>query len=194
MNINGIGEKAFEQCAGFLRVPDSTNILDNTAVHPESYGAAKALLTYSGISIEKLAEDFDSSVAVLTKIDTKKASEDLGIGQYTLTDIITEIKKPGRDPRDEFERISFKSEVMELKDLSVGLILTGTVRNVTHFGAFVDIGVHEDGLVHVSRLSDRYVQDPFDVVKVGDIVNVEVIEIDLERKRISLSMKGLGKK
>ena len=190
--ISGIGDKAFEQCAGFLRVSDGANILDSTSVHPESYSAAAAILDYTGLDLNSLKVSFDTAVNSLNSIDAKKASEELNIGVYTLYDIITELKKPGRDPRDELSKVAFKSEIMELKDLKEGMQLTGTVRNVTQFGAFVDIGVHEDGLVHISRLSDRFVKNPFDVVSVGDIVNVEVIEVDTERKRISLSMKGLN--
>ena len=190
--ISGIGEKAFEQCAGFLRVSDGENILDSTSVHPESYSAAAAILDYTGLDLNSLKVSFDAAVNSLNFIDAQKASEELNIGVYTLYDIITELKKPGRDPRDELSKVAFKSEIMELKDLKEGMQLTGTVRNVTQFGAFVDIGVHEDGLVHISRLSDRFVKNPFDVVSVGDIVNVEVVEVDTERKRISLSMKGLN--
>lgn len=192
--VSGIGDKVYEQCAGFLRVSGGDNILDNTAVHPESYGSVESLLQYAGLKAEELKSDFKSALSAIATVDVRKASEELNIGIYTLADIISELKKPGRDPRDELQRVVFKSEVVNLDDLKEGMRLTGTVRNITHFGAFVDIGVHEDGLVHISKLSDKFVKDPFDVVKVGDIVNVEVVEVDLKRKRISLSMKGLNQK
>ncbi|MBE6039322.1 MAG: S1 RNA-binding domain-containing protein, partial [Anaerofustis stercorihominis] len=189
--VSGIGAKAYEQCAGFIRVATSSNILDNTGVHPESYNAAMELLRQVG------ADNLDSTTVVsaankITDDDIKKVSEKTGVGIYTLNDIVTELKKPGRDPREVVERALLKSDVTDIKDLKEGMKLSGTVRNVTHFGAFVDIGVHEDGLVHISKLSDKYIKDPFDVVSVGDIVNVEVIEVDLKRNRISLSMKGLN--
>jgi len=191
LKINGVGEKSFEQCAGFLRVPESSNVLDNTAVHPESYEAANALLDYCGLSADSLRSGFEQAKDALRKVEPSLVAKELNIGEYTLRDILEELKKPGRDPRDELTRVVFQKELMELKDLQEGMILSGTVRNVTHFGAFVDIGVHQDGLVHISRLSDKYVKDPFDVVKVGDIVTVEVIGVDLKKNRISLSMKGL---
>ena len=192
MKISGIGAKAFEQCAGFLRVSGGDNILDNTSVHPESYAVAEKLIKSSGIKLEVLKNGNITKFAdILESINIKEASKELGVGELTLKDIISELKKPGRDPREELTKIAFKSEIMDLKDLKSGMQLTGTVRNVTHFGAFVDIGVHEDGLVHISQLSDKFIKDPFEVVSVGDIVNVAVLEVDLERKRISLTMKDL---
>ena len=189
--VSGIGAKAYEQCAGFIRVAASENILDNTGVHPESYPAALALLKEVGYD----AIDRNTVVTAANMItdDTiKTVSEKTGYGIYTLNDIVTELRKPGRDPREAVQTAILKSDVIDIKDLTVGMKLSGTVRNVTHFGAFVDIGVHEDGLVHISKLSDKYVKDPFEVVSVGDIVNVEVTEVDLKRNRISLSMKGLN--
>ncbi len=189
--VSGIGAKAYEQCAGFIRVAASKNILDNTGVHPESYPAALELIKQAGYD----AIDRESVVAaanILTEDDIRAVSEKTGVGIYTLNDIVTELRKPGRDPREVVKTAALKSDVTDIKDLTVGMKLSGTVRNVTHFGAFVDIGVHEDGLVHISKLSDKFVKDPFEVVSVGDIVNVKVIEVDLKRNRISLTMKGLN--
>ncbi len=189
--VPGIGAKAYEQCAGFIRVADSKNILDNTGVHPESYPAALELLKQVGYD----AIDGNTVVTAanaITEDDIRTVSEKTGVGIYTLSDIVTELRKPGRDPREAVQTAILKSDVTDIKDLTVGMKLSGTVRNVTHFGAFVDIGVHEDGLVHISKLSNKFVKDPFEVVSVGDIVNVEVTEVDLKRNRISLSMKGLN--
>ncbi len=192
MKVSGIGAKAFEQCAGFLRVSGGDNLLDNTAVHPESYEVAEKLIRSAGIDIDSLKTGGITRFSdILEHIDVEKTAKELGVGALTLKDIVTELKKPGRDPREELTKVAFKSEIMEIKDLKQGMLLTGTVRNVTHFGAFVDIGVHEDGLVHISQLSDKFVKDPFEVVQVGDVVQVGVLEIDKERKRISLTMKGL---
>ncbi|MBR6872545.1 MAG: RNA-binding transcriptional accessory protein [Ruminococcus sp.] len=191
LKVNKLGAKAFEQCAGFLRVREGKNPLDNTAVHPESYNAAKALLEKCGYeprdigSLSELSERAD-------KLGVKALAEELGVGVPTLRDIISELMKPGRDPRDELPPPLMRSgEVMELKDLQEGMELMGTVRNVIDFGAFVDIGVHEDGLVHISQLADRFVKHPLDVVKVGDIVKVRVLSVDVKKKRISLTMKGV---
>ncbi|MGN0623333.1 MAG: Tex family protein [Oscillospiraceae bacterium] len=189
LKVPKLGAKAFEQCAGFLRVREGKNPLDNTAVHPESYKAAKQLL-------EKCQLDL-SDVGNLVKLDEKtskinmrKLAEEIGVGVPTLNDIISELKKPGRDPRDELPPPLMRSgDVMELKDLKPGMELVGTVRNVIDFGAFVDIGVHEDGLVHISQLCDRYVKHPLEVVKVGQVVKVRVLDVDMKKKRISLTMK-----
>lgn len=190
LKISGIGAKAFEQCAGFLRVSGGNNILDNTAVHPESYEVTQKLLKISGIQLDELKSgNITQFAAILEKVNVKEIAKDLDVGELTLKDIITELKKPGRDPREEFTKVAFKNEIMELKDLKPGMTLTGTVRNVTHFGAFVDIGVHQDGLVHISQLSDKFIKDPFEIVQVGDVVNVAILEVDAERKRISLTMK-----
>jgi uncharacterized protein len=188
--VKRLGDKAFVQCAGFLRVMESNEPLDNTSVHPESYKAAKELLSILGYTKEDLKaarlHDIDGRVKV-EGIDNLAAK--LEIGVPTLRDIIKEIKKPGRDPREELPTPIFKTGVMEISQLKPGMYLMGTVRNVADFGAFVDIGVHQDGLVHKSQLADRFVKHPLDIVKVGDIVQVRVIEVDEKRKRISLSMK-----
>ncbi len=187
-----LGPKAFEQCAGFLRIKDGKNPLDNTSVHPESYDAAKIVLekcgyTAADINANKLTDLSDKAKAY--GID--KLSEETGVGVPTLKDIIDELMKPGRDPRDEVEQPVLRSDVMSIEDLKEGMELTGTVRNVIDFGAFVDIGVHQDGLVHISQLSDKFVKHPMDVVSIGDIVKVRVLEVDSKKNRISLTMKGL---
>ncbi len=191
--VKKLGNKTFEQCAGFLRITDGGNILDNTSVHPESYKAAKLLLENMGYSLEDVK---DKNLAGL---DTKVAqagispvAEKLGIGVPTLKDILNELLKPGRDPRDELPKPMLHSDVLNMEDLKAGMILTGTVRNVADFGAFVDIGVHQDGLVHISQLADKYVKNPMDVVAVGDIVKVKVLEVDVDRKRISLTMREIN--
>lgn len=191
LKVDKLGKKAFEQCAGFLRVPGGGNPLDNTAVHPESYDAAKALLKECGFKLEELAS---GAASELPKVVESKGplhlAEALGIGLPTLKDIVKELQKPGRDPRDELPPPLLRSgDVMELKDLTPGMELMGTVRNIVDFGAFVDIGVHEDGLVHVSQLSDRFIKHPLEAVKVGDVVKVRVLDVDLKRQRISLTMK-----
>ena len=177
-----LGAKAYEQCAGFLRVPESAEMLDNTAVHPESYRAAKSLLLLCGSDISKLPDE-------LKRIGMDKAAEECGIGVPTLKDILRELQKPGRDPRDELPKPLLRSDVMEMSDLVPGMELTGTVRNIVDFGAFVDIGVHQDGLVHISRICDKFIRHPSEVLKPGDIVTVWVLEVDQKKKRISLTMK-----
>lgn len=190
LKVKRLGAKAFEQCAGFLRVMESEESLDNTSVHPESYKAAKKLLGILGYSKEELKQfklnDIDEKVKT---IGEESLAEQIEVGVPTLKDIIKEIKKPGRDPREELPKPIFKSGVIEMSQLKPEMILMGTVRNVSDFGAFVDIGVHQDGLVHISQLSDRFVKHPLDVVKVGDIVEVRILEVDEKRKRISLSMR-----
>ena len=194
LKVAKLGKKAYEQCAGFLRIPAGDNLLDNTAVHPESYKAAKELLHICGYTLDDVAS---GNLAGLperaNQIGYSKLSEQIGAGEPTLRDIVSELMKPGRDPRDELPKPLLRSDVLELKDLKPGMELKGTVRNVIDFGAFVDIGVHEDGLVHVSQLANRFVKHPLDVVKVGDVVTVWVLDIDLKRKRISLTMKGQPK-
>lgn len=189
MKVPKLGAKAFEQCAGFLRVRDGKNPLDNTAVHPESYKAAKKLLEVCGFALngsQKLPELGEKA----ERFGIEKLAEETGAGVPTLRDIISELMKPGRDPRDELPPPLMRSgDIMELKDLKPGMELMGTVRNVIDFGAFVDIGVHEDGLVHISQLCDRFVKHPLEVVKVGDIVKVRVLDVDMKKKRISLTMK-----
>lgn len=187
MEVPKLGKKAFEQCAGFLRVPESGEVLDNTAVHPESYEAAKKLVALCGCSMDDVRKGKLSS---LKESDAEPLAAKVGVGAPTLIDIITELKKPGRDPRESLPPPLLRSDVLKLEDLKPGMELKGTVRNVIDFGAFVDIGVHEDGLVHISQLADRFVKHPSDVVKTGDIVTVRVLEVDLKRKRISLTMKS----
>lgn len=185
--VSKLGPKAFEQCAGFLRITDGKNILDNTSVHPESYEAAKMLLSECGfkdISSDGL-KNLDEAV---NKHGLKSLAQKLDIGVPTLKDIIKELQKPGRDPRDDIEQPLLRSDVMSIEDLKPGMIMTGTVRNVIDFGAFVDIGVHQDGLVHISQLSENYVKHPTDVVSIGDIVQVKIIDVDTKKNRISLSM------
>ncbi len=191
MKVPKLGAKAFEQCAGFLRVRDGKNPLDNTAVHPESYAAAKELLDKCGYKPTDIGALSELSSRA-DKLGVKTLAAELNVGVPTLRDIIAELMKPGRDPRDELPAPLMRSgDVMELKDLQEGMELMGTVRNVIDFGAFVDIGVHEDGLVHISQLADRYIKHPLDAVKVGQIVKVRVMSVDLKKKRISLSMKGV---
>ncbi len=187
-----LGPKAFEQCAGFLRIKDGKNPLDNTSVHPESYNAAKVILekcdyTAADISSNNLGDLAEKA----KKYGLEKLAEEAEVGIPTLNDIINELIKPGRDPRDEVEQPILKTDVMGIDDLKEGMILTGTVRNVIDFGAFVDIGVHQDGLVHISQLADKYVKHPMDIVSIGDIVKVKVLEVDTQKNRISLTMKGL---
>lgn len=187
-----LGPKAFEQCAGFLRIKDGKNVLDNTSVHPESYDAAKKLLDILGYSVDEVKNGGLGNLKKETeKYGAEKLASELEIGVPTLYDIIAELVKPGRDPRDEVEQPILRSDVMGIEDLKEGMVLTGTVRNVIDFGAFVDIGVHQDGLVHISQLSDKYVKNPMDVVAVGDIVKVKVLEVDPNKKRISLTMKNV---
>ena len=187
-----LGPKAFEQCAGFLRILDGKNILDNTSVHPESYTAAEKLLERLGYTMQDVSGGgLKNILKDIEKAGVDKLAEELGIGIPTLRDIAAELAKPGRDPRDEIEQPLLRSDVMSMEDLKPEMVLTGTVRNVIDFGAFVDIGVHQDGLVHISQLSDKYVKHPTDVVAVGDIVKVRVLEVDVKKKRISLSMKEI---
>ncbi len=193
LKVKRLGQKAYEQCAGFLRVMESKNPLDNTGVHPESYKAAEELIVKLGYNMEdlknKALNDIEERVK---KIGLNNLAKDLEVGEMTLSDIVKELQKPGRDPRDEMPKPILKTGVIELKDLKPGMELMGTVRNVSDFGAFVDIGVHQDGLVHKSQMADKFVKHPLDIVKVGDVVKVSVLEIDEKRNRISLTMKGLN--
>ena len=197
LKVPKLGPKAFEQCAGFLRVPDSEEPLDNTAVHPESYEAARGMLTKMGYSLDELIEKgtLRSGMPLvqiqLKGMDRESLAEELGVGVPTLTDIAQELAKPGRDPRSEMPKPVLRTDVLSMEDLKVGMVLKGTVRNVIDFGAFVDIGVHQDGLVHISQLSNKFIKHPLDVVKVGDVVDVKVISLDIAKKRIGLSMKNL---
>lgn len=191
LKVAKLGPKAFEQCAGFMRIQNGDNPLDTTSVHPESYEAAKELLNKQGFSVEDIKGGKLTGLA-LTIRDEKRLAEELGIGEITLEDIVKELEKPGRDPRDEMPKPILRTDVLEMKDLKEGMILKGTVRNVIDFGAFVDIGVHQDGLVHISELSDKkFVKHPLEVVSVGDIVDVKVLSVDLKKKRIQLTMKGI---
>ena len=187
-----LGPKAFEQCAGFLRIKDAKNPLDNTSVHPESYNAAKIILEKCSYTAEDINANKLGDLATKSKeYGLDKLAEEAGVGIPTLKDIINELVKPGRDPRNEIEQPILKTDVMGIDDLKEGMILTGTVRNVIDFGAFVDIGVHQDGLVHISQLSDKYVKHPMDAVSIGDIVKVKVLSVDPQKNRISLTMKDL---
>ncbi len=189
--VSRIGDRAFEQCAGFLRIPDGSEPLDNTGVHPESYDAARTLLKKAGHDAADIgSEGFPGLSAELVSFDKEELSRELGIGVPTLLDIIKELEKPGLDLRDDFEEPILLSEVLDISDLRDGMTLTGTVRNVCDFGAFVDIGVHQDGLVHISELADKFVKHPSEVVAIGDIVKVRVLSADPVKKRISLSMKS----
>lgn len=191
--VKKLGDKAFEQCAGFLRIVDGKNVLDNTSVHPESYEAAQKLLQIMGYSLEDVK---NRRLGGLMKEIEKRGIAEIaalaGIGIPTLRDVVNELLKPGRDPRDELPKPVLRSDVLSLEDLKPEMVLTGTVRNVSDFGAFVDVGVHQDGLVHISELCDRFVRNPMEVVAVGDIVKVRVLSVDTARKRISLSMKGVN--
>ncbi|MBQ9166009.1 MAG: S1 RNA-binding domain-containing protein, partial [Oscillospiraceae bacterium] len=190
LKVPRLGPKAYQQCAGFLRVPESDNILDNTGVHPESYEAAEKLLELCQYHLE----DVESGKLVLLaprfkQLKVKQAEEYCGAGAATLVDIVKELMKPGRDPRDELPKPILRTDVLEMKDLKAGMVLTGTVRNVIDFGVFVDIGVHQDGLVHISQVADKFIRHPSEVVSVGDVVKVVVLDVDVKKKRISLSMK-----
>ncbi len=192
LKVAKLGPKAYEQCAGFLRIRDGAEALDNTAVHPESYDAAQALLKkldYIEADIrEGRTRDIEKRLRE-KKLSVKSLAAELGIGEYTLSDIISELQKPGRDPREDVPAPVLRSDVLDFADLKPGMVLKGTVRNVIDFGAFVDIGVHQDGLVHISELADKFVKHPLDVVKVGDIVDVRVLSVDDQKKKISLSMR-----
>ena len=188
LKVPKLGPKAYEQCAGFLRIMNGDNPLDTTSVHPESYEAAMKLLTSLGYSAEDIIGGGLKGISKKVR-EPKKTAEELGVGELTLKDIVQELEKPARDPRDEMPRPVLRSDVLDMKDLTPGMVLKGTVRNIMDFGAFVDIGVHQDGLVHVSEMSERFIKHPLDVVKVGDVVDVKVLAVDVSKKRISLSMK-----
>ena len=191
LKVPKLGPKAFEQCAGFMRINQGDNPLDRTSVHPESYEAAKELLAKQGFTAEDL-EKGNLSELPATIRDYKKLAEELGIGEITLRDIIKELEKPARDPREEMPKPILRTDVLEMKDLQEGMVLKGTVRNVIDFGAFVDIGVHQDGLVHISEITEKkFIKHPLEAVSVGDIVDVKVLSVDLKRKRIQLTMKGI---
>jgi RNA binding S1 domain protein len=194
LKVPKLGKAAFVQCAGFLKVPESKNILDNTMVHPESYEKAEELISSLGFNIKNLTtKNMGEVISKLDNVNIDNISKTLNIGSLTMQDIVTELKKPGRDPRDEMPKIVVKSDVLSIDDITEGMILTGTVRNVVDFGAFVDVGIKNDGLVHISEISDKYVRNPMEEVAVGDIVKVKVIEIDKAKGKVSLSMKGVDK-
>ena len=190
LKVEKLGPKAYEQCAGFMRITGGKNPLDGTGVHPESYDATKELLAKLGYTMDDVA---NRNVAGISKkiSDYKKLAEELGIGELTLQDIVKELEKPARDPREDMPKPILRSDVLEMKDLTPGMVLKGTVRNVIDFGAFVDIGVHQDGLVHISQLTDRYIKHPLEAVSVGDIVDVKVMSVDLKKQRIQLTMRGV---
>ena len=187
LKVAKLGPKAFEQCAGFLRISGGKNPLDATSVHPESYEAAEKFLDSMGM---KPADIFGGNAVYYVK-DYKKMAEKLGVGEMTLRDIVKELTKPGRDPREEMPKPVLRTDVLDMKDLKEGMVLKGTVRNVIDFGAFVDIGVHQDGLVHISEMTERFIKHPLEAVSVGDVVDVKVLSVDLKKKRISLTMKGI---
>lgn len=188
LKVAKLGPKAYEQCAGFMRISDGDNPLDKTSVHPESYEAAEKLLKKLGFKPEDLREGKLLGISLMVK-NYEVVARELGVGEITLRDIVKELEKPARDPRDEMPKPILRTDVLDMKDLSEGMILKGTVRNVIDFGAFVDIGVHQDGLVHVSQMTDRYIKHPLEAVSVGDIVEVKVMKVDLDKKRIQLTMK-----
>ena len=190
LKVPKLGPKAYEQCAGFLRILNGKNLLDATSVHPESYDATEQLLEKLGYEKGTWKPGQLSGISKKVK-DKKKLAEELGIGELTLADILSELEKPGRDPREDMPRPILRSDVLEMKDLTPGMVLKGTVRNVIDFGAFVDIGVHQDGLVHISQICDRYIKHPLEALSVGDVVEVKVLEVDLQKKRIALTMKGI---
>ncbi len=190
IKVKGLGEKAYEQCAGFLRVPESERVLDNTAVHPESYGAAETLLALLGYTMEDVRAGRLGELAEKLKVyGAERAAKECGVGVPTLRDVAAELMKPGRDPRDELPPPLLRTDVLEIKDLKPGMELKGTVRNVIDFGAFVDIGVHQDGLVHISQISDKFIRHPSEALSVGQVVTVWVLDVDLKKNRISLTMK-----
>lgn len=191
LKVPKLGPKAFEQCAGFMRIQGGTNPLDSTGVHPESYDAAQKLLEKQGFAPDDITGHKLAGLS-LTIRDYRAMAEELGIGEITLRDIVRELEKPARDPRDEMPKPILRTDVLEMKDLKEGMVLKGTVRNVIDFGAFVDIGVHQDGLVHISQITDRYIKHPLEAVSVGDIVDVKVMSVDLKKKRIQLTMRGIS--
>ena len=188
LKVAKLGPKAYEQCAGFLRISGGKNPLDATGVHPETYKETDQLLQRLGYSVKELSsQGFQDIGKKIT--DYRKLSGELGVGEITLRDIVKELEKPGRDPREDMPKPILRTDVMEMEDLKEGMKLKGTVRNVIDFGAFVDIGVHQDGLVHISQMADHFVKHPLEVVSVGDVVEVTVLSVDQEKKRIQLSMR-----
>ena len=190
LKVPKLGPKAYEQCAGFMRIQGGKNPLDATAVHPESYEAAEKLLKKQGYKAEDITNHKLTGLSLAIR-DYKKLAEELEIGEITLRDIVKELEKPARDPRDEMPKPILRTDVLEMKDLKEGMVLKGTVRNVIDFGAFVDIGVHQDGLVHISQITDKFIKHPLEAVSVGDIVDVKVMSVDMKKKRIQLTMRGI---
>lgn len=188
LKVAKLGPKAFEQCAGFMRILGGKNPLDATSVHPESYDAVEKLFAQQGFTVKDYFENGHKAIFIK---DYEKTAKELGIGEITLHDIVKELGRPGRDPREDMPKPILRSDVLDMKDLKEGMVLKGTVRNVIDFGAFVDIGVHQDGLVHISQISDKFIKHPLEVVSVGDVVDVRVISVDLNKKRIGLSMRGI---
>ena len=192
LKVKRLGQKAFEQCAGFLRVMESKEPLDNTSVHPESYNVATRLIEMLGYTKEDLKNrKLDDINERVSEKGLNNIIKELEVGEITLKDIIKELQKPGRDPREDMPKPILKTGVVDIKDLTPGMVLMGTVRNVSDFGAFVDIGVHQDGLVHKSQMANKFVRHPLDIVKVGDVIKVKIMEVDEKRKRISLTMKDI---
>ena len=190
LNVKKLGAKAYEQCAGFLRIVDGEDILDNTGVHPESYEATKKLLTHFGYTLADVKEGKIKELPIRIEAEGEAAvAERCGVGVPTLNDIVTELLKPGRDVRDSLPKPILRKDLLDIKDLKPGMELVGTVRNVIDFGVFVDIGVHQDGLVHISQIADGYIRHPSEVLKVGDKVTVKVLDVDLQKNKISLTMK-----
>lgn len=190
LKVAKLGPKAYEQCAGFMRIMDGKNPLDATGVHPESYEAAEKLLEKQGFGLQDITRGNLTGLSLTIK-DYKRLAEELGIGEITLRDIVKELEKPARDPRDEMPKPILRTDVLDMKDLKEGMVLKGTVRNVIDFGVFVDIGVHQDGLVHISQITDRYIKHPLEAVSVGDVVDIKVMSVDLKKKRIQLTMRGI---
>lgn len=190
LKVAKLGPKAYEQCAGFMRIHEGANPLDETSVHPESYEAAKKLLEKQGFQISDITGGKLAGLS-LTIRDYKKTAQELGVGEITLRDIVAELEKPGRDPRDEMPKPILRTDVLDMKDLKEGMVLKGTVRNVIDFGVFVDIGVHQDGLVHISEITNKFIKHPLEAVSVGDVVDVKVLSVDLKKKRIALTMKNV---
>ena len=192
LKVATLGEKAYIQCAGFLRIANGDNILDNTAVHPESYQGAEKLLSMFGYTDDDVKNFKLSELASkIEKTGYSKVCEVCNLGEDTIKDIVTEIVKPGRDVRDSLPKPILRTDIMSIEDLKAGMIISGTVRNVTDFGAFIDIGVHQDGLVHLSQICERYIKHPSEVLKVGEPVKVKILDVDTKKNRISLTMKGL---
>jgi len=188
MDVTGMGEKAFEQCAGFLRIPNGENPLDNTSIHPESYEATTKLLKLCDLSTTHINEKGNLVDLFVKTKGVEKVAKEIGVGEPTLVDILDNLKKPGRDPREEMPLPILRSDVLKIEDLQDGMKLKGTVRNVVDFGAFVDIGVKQDALLHISQIANKFVKNPLELLKVGDIIDVTVIGIDVPKQRISLSM------